>query len=191
MNRRTFLAASTLSIAGLSGCIADTEYRITETTASTSIDSLDFSVVTEESDVTIEHPAELVFTLENTGDDPIKIKNYGVWPFGVVGLVQTPDSDEYSGSTRLSSQSYETSDRVEVNPSGMTIDGDQIMQTLESGERVRETYRLHGEEIWSEGTYYVDPSFPNRQPSYAIDDDWKTFEYQTEVRIEAKERLPF
>ncbi|ELZ79650.1 hypothetical protein C455_08697 [Haloferax larsenii JCM 13917] len=190
MKRRTFVTASALSIAGLSGCIADTEYRIAETTAKTGIDALDFSVRTEVSDVTIEHPAEFVFILENTGNDAVRIKNYGVWPFGLIAVHQSPDADTSIASGKLASQSYETSDRVDVNPTGMRLDRTPIAQTLEPGERARETYQLHGEEIRGEGTYHVIPYFDESLPSYAIGDEWTTFEYQCAIRIEAKERLP-
>ncbi|ELZ88988.1 hypothetical protein C453_00730 [Haloferax elongans ATCC BAA-1513] len=190
MKRRTFVTASALSIAGLSGCIADTEYRIAETTARTGIDLLDFSVRTEVPDATIKHPAEFVFELENTGNDPVGIKNYGVWPFGLIAVHQSPDADTSIAPGKLSSQSYETSDRVDVKPTGMGLDGTPITQTLEPGERVHETYQLHGEEIRGEGTYYVVPYFDDNLPSYAIDGDWTTFEFQCEIRIEAIERLP-
>ena len=78
MKRRTFLTASTLSIAGLSGCLGDTEYRITNTATETSPDSLSLSVRIAVAGATVEHPAALTLTLENTADDPIRIRSYGV-----------------------------------------------------------------------------------------------------------------
>lgn len=191
MKRRTFLAASTVSIAGLSGCMADTEYRVTKATTEMSTDPLVMSVERTVKDATIEHPAELTFTLENTGDEPVRIKSYGVWPFGMLGLLDSPGGDDYMTKTGLYSPSYETSDRVEVKPTGMGMSGEPLTRTIKPGKLVSRRYELDGDDIYRAGTYYVVPRFDDRPSSYTTGDSWSTLDYRLQLDIEKKERLPF
>ncbi|GGN95424.1 MULTISPECIES: hypothetical protein [Haloarcula] len=192
MKRRTFLTASTLSIAGLSGCVGDTEYRISNTATETSLDPLSLSVRLAVADATIEQPAALTLTLENTADDPIRIRSYGVWPFGVLALALSPTPGEDTWKTTLFSPSYETTDRVEVDRGGssMSLDGEPITRPLDPGESVSRRYELRGDDLPSTGTHYIVEKFDGRASRYSRDDDWETLEYQIRLSIEEKRRLP-
>jgi len=192
MKRRTFLTASTLSIAGLSGCLGDTEYRITNTATETPLDSLSLSVRLAVADATIEHPAALSLTLENTADDPIRIRSYGVWPFGVLALAPSPTPGEDTWKTTLYSPSYEASTRVEVDRGGssMSLDGTPITRPLNPGESISRRYELRGDDLPSAGTHYIVEKFDGRDSRYSRGDDWETLEYQIRLGIEEKRRLP-
>lgn len=192
MKRRTFLAASTLSIAGLSGCLGDTEYRITDTAAETPPEGLSMSARLAVADVTIEHPARLALTLKNTGDEPIRIRSYGVWPFGVLAIAPSPTPGENTWKTTLFSPSYEETDGVEVGRGGasLSMDGTPITRPLEPGETVSGRYELHGDDLPRAGTYYVVEKFEGHAPQYSTGDGWNTLEYRVRLGIEKKERWP-
>lgn len=192
MKRRTFLTASTLSIAGLSGCLGDAEYQISDTATDASLEPLSISVRIAVADATIEHPAVLALTLENTGDEPTRIRSYGVWPFGVLAVAPLPTPDEDAWTTTLFSPSYEATDRVEVSRGGSSIsmDGTPVIRTLDPGETVSKRYELHGDDLPRVGTYYVVENFEGRDSSYSSDDSWKPLEYRVRLTIEEKERLP-
>lgn len=192
MKRRAFLTASTLSVAGLSGCLGDTEYRITDAATETSLDSLSLSVRLAVADATIEHPATLALTLENTADDPIRIRSYGVWPFGVLALALSPTPGEDTRKTTLYSPSYETSTRVEVGRGGSSIslDGTPITRPLNPGGSISRRYELHGDDLPSAGTYYVVRKFDRRASRYSMGDDWETLGYQIRLSIDKKRRVP-
>lgn len=192
MNRRTFLAAGTLSITGLSGCLGDTEYRITETAVEESLESLSLSVHLTVANATIEHPAALVLTLENSGDEPVQIRSYGVWPFGVLALAPSPTPDEDAGTTTLFSPSYESSDRVDVSRGGasMSMDGTPMTRTLEREETVNRRYELRGDDLPRTGTYYVVEMFDGRTSRYSLNDGWNPLEYRIRLTIDEKKQLP-
>ena len=192
MKRRTFVTASTLSIAGLSGCLGDTEYRITNTAMEASPDPFSVSVRLAVTDASIEHPAALTLTLENTADDQIRIRSYGSWPFGVLALAPSPTPGEDTRRTTLFSPSYETTDRVEVDRGGssLSVDGTPITQPLDAGESVTRRYELHGDDIPNAGTYYIVEKFDGQASRYSRDDDWRTLEYQLRLSIDEKRRLP-
>lgn len=192
MKRRTFVTASTLSIAGLSGCLGDTEYRITNTAMEASPDPFSVSVRLAVTDATIEHPAALTLTLENTADDQIRIRSYGVWPFGILALAPSPTPSEDRWETTLFSPSYETTARVEVDRDGssMSLDGTPITRSLDAGESVTRRYELRGDDLPSAGTYYIVEKFNERASRYSRGDDWKPLEYQISVSIDEKRRLP-
>ncbi|MFD1571827.1 hypothetical protein [Halorubrum laminariae] len=188
MKRRTFVTASTLSIAGLSGCLGDTEYRIANTAIEASPDPFSVSVRLVDTDATIERPAALTLTLENTADDQIRIRSYGVWPFGVLALAPSPTPSEDTWETTLFSPSYETTARVEVDRGGssLSLDGTPITRPLNAGESVTRRYELRGDDLPSAGTHYIVEKFDKRVSRYSRDDDWKPLEYQIRLSIEKK-----
>jgi len=192
VKRRTFLTASALSVASLSGCLGDAEYRITNTAAETSLPLVSLSVDLPVTDATIEHPAALTLTLENTVDDPLRIRSYGVWPFGVLALAPSPTPGEDTLKPTLFSPSYETTDRVEVSRGGssLSLDGTPITRLLAPGERVSRRYELRGDDLPGSGTYYVVQNFDRRASRYSAGDDWKPLEYRIRLSIEEKQRLP-
>jgi hypothetical protein len=143
-------------------------------------------------DATIEHPAALTLTLENTGDEPVRIRSYGVWPFGVLAVAPAPTPGEDAWTTTLFSPSYEATDRVEVSRGGssMSMDGTPVTRMLDPGETVNRRYELHGDDISRAGTYYVVENFEGRASSYSMGNGWKSLEYRVRLTIEEKERLP-
>jgi len=192
VKRRTFLTTSALSVASLSGCLGDPEYRITNTAAEASLPPISLSVRLQVADATIEHPAALTLTLENTADDPLRIRSYGVWPFGVLALAASPTPSEDTLNTTLFSPSYETTDRVEVSRGGssLSLDGTPITRSLDPGERVSSRYELRGDGLPGSGTYYVVQNFDRRVSRYSAGDDWKRLKYRIRLSIEEKQRLP-
>jgi hypothetical protein len=192
VNRRTFLAASTLSVAGVSGCLGDAEYRITDAATEASPGPLSMSVRLAAADATIEHPAVLALSLENTGAQPVRVRSYGVWPFGVLALAPSPTPGEDTWRTTLFSPSYETTDRVAVDRGGssMSMDGTPITRGFAPGETVERRYELHGDELPHAGTYYVVEKFDGRASQYARGDDWTAFEYRVRLGIKETGRVP-
>jgi len=192
VKRRTFLATSALSVASLSGCLGDTEYRITNTAAEASLEGLTLSVDLAAAEATIEHPAALTLALENTADEPIRIRSFGVWPFGVLALAPSTTPGEDTWKTILFSPSYETADRVEADRGGssLSLDGTPIIRPLDPGESVSRRYELRGDDLPRAGTHYIVQRFDGRASQYSRDDDWKTLEYQIRLTIEEKRRLP-
>ena len=192
MKRRDFLMAGALSITGLSGCLGDTEYRLTEIATDDSAGPLSVSGRLAVADATIEHPAELVLTLENAGDKPVRIRSYGVWPFGVLAVASSPTPDDETWKTTLFSPSYEATDRVEASPGGasMSMDGTPITKPLGAGATTTVRYELHGDDLPRAGTYYVVEKFDGRASEFATGDDWQMLEYQARLEIEQRRRLP-
>jgi hypothetical protein len=192
MKRRRFLTAGALSMAGLSGCLGDTEYRITDSTGESPTTGISTTVRLVAAEATIEHPAALALSLENTADEPVRIRSYGVWPFGVLALAPSPAPDEGTWKTTLFSPSYETSDRVEVDRGGssMSMDGTPITRPLEPGRTVSRRYELHGDDLPRAGRYYVVQRFDERASRYSTGDDWKLLRYRVRLDIEEKRRLP-
>lgn len=192
MKRRTFLATSTLSVAGLSGCLGDTEYRITNAATEVSLEGLSMSVRLASANATIERPAALTLALENTGEEPVRIRSYGVWPFGVLALAPSPTPGEDTWKTTLFSPSYEATDRIEVGRGGssLSLDGTPITRALEPDETVTRRYELRGDDLPRAGTHYIVDKFDGRAPRYSSGDDWKPLGYQIRLSIEEKQRLP-
>lgn len=188
MKRRAFLGASGLAVTGLSGCLGDTEYRVAEAAAENSPEPLSVSVTLAVPTATVEHPAELAFTLENAADEPVEIRSYGVWPFGVLALAPSPTPDENAWTTTLYSPSYEASDRVEVRPgrSGMSLDGRPLTRALDPGASVSGRYVLHGDDLPRPGTYYV----VEKSSAYRTGEEWTPLDYRIRTVVAERGRLP-
>jgi hypothetical protein len=192
MKRRTFLATSALAVAGLSGCLGDTEYRITNVATEVSLEGLSMSVRLASANATIERPAALALALENTGEEPVRIRSYGVWPFGVLALAPSPTPGEDTWKTTLFSPSYEATDRIEVGRGGssLSLDGTPITRGLEPGQTATRRYELRGDDLPRAGRHYIVDKFDGRAPRYSRGDDWKPLGYQIRLSIEEKQRLP-
>lgn len=192
MKRRAFLATSALSVAGLAGCLGDTEYRVTNTTVESSTAPLALSARITTPRAVIEHPAALELTLENEGEQPIRIRSYGIWPFGVLSIAPSPTPDEDQYDTKLYSPAYEESDTVEVGPgrASMRVDGEPLTRTLEAGASASTTYRLYGSDLPRPGTYYIVQSFEGNESEYSTGDGWMTFDPRVAVTIEEVSQLP-
>lgn len=126
----------------------------------------------------IEHPAAIELTLENRGEQPIRIRSYGVWPFGVLSLAPSPTPDENRYDVELYSPAYEDSDAVEVGPgrASMSVDGEPLTRTLEAGTSVSTVYKLYGSDLSRPGTYYTVQSFEGNESEYSIGDEWTTLD---------------
>jgi hypothetical protein len=130
--------------------------------------------------------------LENDGDEPIRIRSYGVWPFGVLALAPSPTPGESAWKTTLFSPSYEASDRVEVDRGGssMSMDGTPITGTLGPEETVSRRYELRGDDLSHAGTHFVVEKFDGRASEYAVEDGWEPLDYRIRLTIEETGRLP-
>lgn len=192
MKRRAFLATSALSMASLAGCLGDTEYRVTNTTVESSSGPLTLSVRITTPRAVIEHPAALELTLENEGEQPIRIRSYGIWPFGVLSIAPSPTPDEDQYDVKLYSPAYEESDAVEVGPgrASMRVDGEPLTQMLEAGASASTTYRLYGSDLSRPGTYYIVQSFGGNESEYSAGGEWTTFDSRIAVTIEEVSQFP-
>jgi hypothetical protein len=192
VKRRAVLSTGVAAAAGLAGCLGETEYRITGASADAAPAPLSVSVRVVDADATVEGPAAVVLSLANDGADPVRVRSYGVWPFGVLALAPSPTPGDRGRPTRLFSPSYAASDRVEVGRGGASVsmDGTPLRRTLAAGERVERRYELHGEDVQGSGTWYVVQNFDGRASGYATGDDWTRLDYRVRLGIEAIGRLP-
>ncbi|TKX76762.1 hypothetical protein EXE53_30130, partial [Halorubrum sp. SD626R] len=128
----------------------------------------------------------------NTADEPIRIRSYCSWPFGVLALAPSPTPGEDTRRTTLFSPSYETTDRVEVNRGGssLSVDGTPITRSLDADESVTRRYELRGDDLPNGGMYYIVEMFDGRASRYSRGDDWRTLEYQLRLSIDEKEQFP-
>ena len=188
MKRRAFLTVGMVSVASLSGCLGDTEYRVSEAVSETSPEPLSISVRTAVSEAVIEHPAELVFSVENTSDEPVRIRSYGVWPFGVLSIASSSTPGENERRITLTSPSYESTDRIRVSHgrSEISLDGTPITRTLNPGEQVSSRYEVHGDDLWRADTYFVVDNFEHRASLYSTNDEWMPLDYQIRLTIDEK-----
>jgi hypothetical protein len=188
MRRRTLLTTAGASIAGLAGCLGDTEYTITDVAVTTTV-PFEFDVTVTEPDAVIEHPARLEFELRNPEDRPLRVRSTGVWPFGLLKLVRSPDADG-PGGTLLYSEQYETSQYVDIESRrNYSIESTPVVQAIGSGKTVSETYELHGDGIRGAGTAYVRGGHESPVFEYTRDESkgWRPFPPEIEVTITTKQ----
>jgi hypothetical protein len=189
MRRRALLAAAGASIASLAGCLGASEYTITDVEVTAS-PPLEFDVTITDPDAVIEHPALLEFEVINRGDRPLRVRNTSVWRFGLLKLVPSLDT-EGPAKALLWTEQYEVSEHVDIESrSNYGTDSTLLVQALESGERVRETYELHGDGIREAGTAYVRGEFEPPIFEYTSDsNDWRSFSPEIAVTIATKRLL--
>ncbi|MDS0222426.1 hypothetical protein NDI54_13850 [Haloarcula sp. S1AR25-5A] len=188
MRRRALLTTAGASMASLAGCLGDTEYTITDV-AVTATAPFEFDVTVMEPDAVIEHPARLEFELRNRGERPLRVRNTGVWPFGLLKLVRSPDA-EGPGGTLLYTAQYETSQYVDIESrSDYGVESTPLVQALDSGQTVSETYELHGDGIRGAGTAYVRGEHESPIFEYRRDEseEWQPFSPDIEVTITTKQ----
>jgi len=187
MRRRALLAAAGTSLASLSGCLGAPEYTITDVTV-TSTAPFEFDVTVVDPDAIVEHPAELEFEVRNESDRPLRVRNTGVWPFGLLQLVYS--REESAAGTILWTERYETSQYVDAeNRSSYGVESTSLVRALDAGDAVSETYELHGDGVHEAGTAYVIGEFESPVFEYQRDgdDDWTAFTPTIEVAITTKE----
>lgn len=186
MKRRTLLATSGLSIAGLSGCLGDSAYRVREVTVEAASGPLALTVRINRGKVTIEQPAVLSFTLTNTTDEPVQIRNLGVWPFGVLGLGESTTDIVGRFDPQLFSSAYAESDRVTVGPThdSLSIAEEPVVESLPADKEATETYTLPGEDLRRGGTYCIIGLYGTSFLEYHDANAWWAFEPTIEMTIE-------
>lgn len=156
MKRRALLGTIGASMAGLAGCLGASEYTLSEPDVEQTDAPLRIDASLSGKDVTIDGPATLTLTLENTGEDPLQIRAMNLWPFGLPALRGT-DDQEYSGQILLLSERYDEVDSVNVSVSGgyrsVNTRSDPVSQVLEPNDSVSQEYTIRGDAIMMDGTY--------------------------------------
>ena len=188
MKRRALLAAAGSSVASLAGCLGASEYTLTDVEVTSSA-PFEFEVTITDADAVIEHPALLEFELRNPSEQPLSVRNTGVWPFGLLELVSSLDAEGPAG-TLLWMEQYETSEYVDAESrSNYGADSTPLVQTLDSEATVSETYELHGDGIRDSGTAYVRGEFepPIFEYTRADNDEWQSFAPEIAVTIATKQ----
>ncbi|WP_251343788.1 hypothetical protein [Haloplanus halophilus] len=190
MRRRALLAAAGTSMASLAGCLGASEYTITDVEVTSSA-PVEFDVTIADPDAVIEHPALLDFELTTREDRPLRVRNTGVWPFGLLKLVDSLDTEGPAG-TLLWTEQYEASDHADIESRrNYGTDSTHLVRTLDPGETVSETYELHGDGIREAGTAYVRGEFEPPIFEYTRDDTdgWRSFAPEIAVTIATKRLL--
>lgn len=156
MKRRALLGTIGASMAGLAGCLGANEYTLSDLNVEQTDAPLRIDASLSGKDVTIDGPATLTLTLENTGEDPLQIRAMNLWPFGLPALRGT-DDQEYSGQILLLSERYDEVDSVNVSVSGgytnTSIQSDPVTQVLEPADPITQEYTIRGDAIARDGTY--------------------------------------
>lgn len=190
MRRRPFLGVAGASLVGGAGCLGRPEYTVTDVSVDAGSVPFAFSVERTEPHAVVEHPATLTFSLSNEGDHPVRIRNTGIWPFGLLELVASVDAEEAAG-TILWTDRYAESDEVDATSRrdyGAT--STPLVRALDPGERVSETYELHGDSLGGTdtGTQFVRGEFERPVLEYAEgeESDWTPFRPRVRVSIEEK-----
>lgn len=215
MRRRAFLGTATAGLASLAGCAGDPEYRIDGVSVAGDDGPLALDVAVEDRSVTVDSPGALAFTLRNDAAAAVRVRNWGVWPLGVPELLSVDEFGRGTGA-RLSADAYDASDHVDPRPSGIGVDREPIVRPLPAGDRVTETYRVHGDRLTAlgAGTHAVSGWFERRFDGDAADaetdetqaddaevrplawyrtgerEEWATFEPEVRVTLSELSLLP-
>lgn len=195
MKRRIFLGAAAGTMAGLAGCFAATEYTITDVTIESGSAPLDLDVAIRDPDAVIEGPARLEFDLTNTGQDTLRIRNTGIWPFGALVLSRSESAGEARSrpSAPLWTDAYAASEHVRVDGRhAFGVDGTQLIRPLDPGATVTQTYEIHGDDLVRAGVYYVYGRFDPPLLEYASGeaDAFRSYQPTVAVHIQEKRLLP-
>jgi hypothetical protein len=190
VRRRSFLGVAGASLAGLSGCMGATEYTVTDVSVDDVSAPFGFSVEVVDPDAVVEHPARIRFSLSNERQQPIRIRNTGIWPFGLLELVDSLGAEEASG-TILWTERYAESDEVDATSrSDYGTTSTPLVRPLGPGERVRETYELHGDSLGvnDTGRQIVRGEFEPPILEYATSNerDWVSFLPEISVVLQKK-----
>jgi hypothetical protein len=191
MKRRTLLGVAGASMASLAGCLGATEYTVTDVRVGQSSAPVGLDVSITEPNAVIEHPASLEFTVTNQQNSPVRVRNTGIWPFGLLELVPSLDVEE-AGGTILWTSRYEESQYVDAESRGnYGTEDTPLAHTLESGETASETYELHGDDIRGAGTRYVRGEFEPPILEYSTEESeaWQSFLPEVAVSLEKTDLL--
>jgi hypothetical protein len=188
MNRRTLLGVAGTSLVGLSGCLGDSEYHVTNATVDAQSAPITVEVSVREPNVVVEHPARLAFTIRNASDRPIRLRNTGIWPLGILKLVGTRDGDP-TGGVLLWTDRYRESEYVDATSRrNYSIESTPIVRTLSPGDSQTSVYELHGDDIRRAASLFVrgwpdPPLFEYAPPG---DDDWTAYTPKITVVLESQ-----
>lgn len=127
--------------------MADTEFSIVDCRVPTAVDGpLSFDVTVLDAAVLVDSPGAFELSATNESDEALELVSRGVRPFGVLEL--RDESGDYGGARiGLWADAYEESEHVDVKPNGMSVDGEELVTPLESGESVSFDYEIHGDEV--------------------------------------------
>jgi len=196
MRRRSLLAGlASGATVGLAGCLGATQYVVTDARVESDPSPLDVAVSIGNPNAVIQHPASLTFTLTNTSQRPIHVRNIGIWPLGLLKLSPAPTAENAKSgpSTILWNTAYETSPHVTVHSrSAYGTDRVPLTKPVRSGSSVSATYQIHGDDVNHPGTYYVYGDFDVPLLTYATADsnNFETYLPKVSVTIQQKSVLP-
>jgi hypothetical protein len=169
----------------LTGCLGATEYTITDVKAETTT-PLGISIEIVEPNAVIEHPAQMAFSVTNKQESPIDIRNTGIWPFGLLELVPSLDTQDGGSGTILWTDRYEESRYVDAESrQSYGVESTPLVRTLDAGETVTETYDVHGSDIIETGTMYVRGRFEPPILGYTTEENegWDSFSPEITVKL--------
>ncbi|WP_152422050.1 hypothetical protein [Natrialba chahannaoensis] len=156
LRRRGLLAGIVGATTGLSGCLGDTEFRITdvegESNASDTTLSFDLEIV--DRDIQINSPGSFELFVTNEGHEEIEIVSTGISPFGVLDLERIRENEQDGGRVLLWSDEYEESSHVDVSPASIGTDGEELVTVLPAGESESYVYEIRGGDLPSDGGEY-------------------------------------
>jgi hypothetical protein len=185
MNRRHYLGVATATIAGLAGCMGDSEYTITDIGTSGMAGPLDYDIEAVDTAVTVDSPGSLDVTVRNGSETAVEISNIGVWPFGILALVP---AKEHTFKTLLLTDGYDETDHVEVTANSTRTDNTRLVRSLAASESVTRRYFVHGNRLSGSGTYTLGDYFDGPLLSYRTDDTGSWIERNPTVSVTIAER---
>lgn len=191
MRRRTLLGVAGASMVSLSGCLSEPEYTVTEVQVADTSAPIGLDVAVTEREAVIEHPALLEFTATNRGGGPLRVRNTGIWPFGLLEIVPSLDADQTGPGVTLWSDQYEESRYVEATSRrNYSVKDTPLVRTMAPGGTTSATYELHGDDVPNAGTGYVRGEFERPILEFAPEGgDWEPFLPEVTVTFEEQSLL--
>lgn len=190
MRRRRVLGLATATMAGLAGCLGDTEFTVTDVAVGETSAPLALDVAVEDAGVTVDSPAVLAMSLRNDGSETLSVRATGVWPFGLLALDRRDETGR--SSVLLLSDQYANAEHVEVTANSAHSDNEPLVRRLDAGESVSRQYEVHGERVVRPGDYSLQGYFEPVVLQYRPDEraDWAAFEPDVTVTIAERSLLP-
>ncbi|MEF8882536.1 MAG: hypothetical protein V5A34_08450 [Halapricum sp.] len=187
MKRREFITGTSLATVGLAGCIGpEHEFKITETTVEPDSTPFVMKIDVIDPDATLEGPAILELSVTNASDWPVRVRNRGVWPFGVVWMAkENPHEVEATRIAEFMSDAYEESEHVDKGPQSTHLDSTVLEAQLPSGQTASERYTVSGDDIPTTGEYGCYGEFEPWLFEFSQDDgdSWKAYLPKTSINV--------
>ncbi len=143
IDRRRFLALTGAGTVGLAGCLGDREYEIVDHTVPEQSGPLVLDLRVLDPGITVDSPARFGFELRNEGSEAVEIRNWGIWPLGVL---------EVEPGSALVSERYRDSEHVRRDGDDWAVEDVPLVESMAAGESVTERYTLGGERLFDAGT---------------------------------------